>query len=90
LFRFQIKGRTMTETNYQNPPSRSIGKCEVTCHFTNLDKIPEMKSISKPRLPFEIYTFQEIMSTEEFRKKPLLSCKISCESRQTLPKDLQL
>jgi hypothetical protein len=25
--------------------------------------------ISKPRLPFEIYTFQEIMLTDDFRKK---------------------
>ena len=36
-----------------------------------------MKSISKTRLPIEIYTFQEIMSTEEFRKKPLSSLEFS-------------
>jgi len=30
-----------------------------------------MKSISKPRLPIEIYTSQEIMSTNDFRKKTL-------------------
>jgi len=32
-----------------------------------------MKSISKPLLLVEIYAFQEIMSTEDFRKKPLFS-----------------
>ncbi len=34
----------------------------------HLAKIQEMKSISKPQLPIEIYTFQEIMLNEEFRK----------------------
>jgi len=29
-------------------------------------KIPEMKSISKPRLATEIYTFWENLSTEDF------------------------
>jgi hypothetical protein len=28
-----------------------------------------MKSISKPRLPIEIYTFQEFMSTNDFKKE---------------------
>jgi hypothetical protein len=29
----------------------------ISCHFKHLAKIPGMKSISKPRLPFKIYTF---------------------------------
>jgi len=37
-------------------------------HFA---KIQGMKSISKPRLPIEIYTFLEFMSTEDFRKNSL-------------------
>ena len=40
-------------------------KVNVTCHYVQLSKIQGMKSISKPRLPIEIYTFREIISTEE-------------------------
>jgi len=43
----------------------------IACNYTHLAKIQEMKSISKPRLPFEIYDFQEIMSTDDFRKKSM-------------------
>jgi hypothetical protein len=50
----------------------------------HLANIPEMKSISKPRLPIEIYTFQEIMSTEEFRKKCFLVRLYTCCKRKYL------
>jgi len=40
-------------------------KVKQSCQSLHLAKIQGMKSISKPRLPIEIYTFQEIMSTEE-------------------------
>jgi hypothetical protein len=40
-----------------------------SCHSTHLAKFPEMKSISKPRLPIEIYTICQKMSLEEYRKK---------------------
>jgi hypothetical protein len=43
-------------------------KVTTSCESPHLAKIQGMKSISKPRLPIEIYAFQEIMSTEEFRK----------------------
>lgn len=39
------------------------------CHYVQLSKIQGMKSISKPRLPIEIYTFQEIISTNDYRKE---------------------
>jgi hypothetical protein len=48
----------------------------LTCHSPHLAKIQGMKSISKPRLRIEIYTFQEIMSTEEFRKNWLTDSEI--------------
>jgi hypothetical protein len=35
----------------------------------HLAKIPEMKSISKPRFPIEIHTLREILSTNDCRKK---------------------
>jgi len=44
-------------------------KVKEACHYTHLGNIQEMKSISKPRLPFEIYTFAEIMLADDFRKK---------------------
>jgi hypothetical protein len=34
-----------------------------------LPEIPGMKSLSKPQLAIEIYTFWENISTEDFRKK---------------------
>ncbi len=46
-------------------------KVNESCHYVQLSKIQGMKSISKPRLPIEIYAFQGIMSTEEFRKESL-------------------
>jgi hypothetical protein len=46
-------------------------KVNESCHSPHLAKIQGMNSISKPRLRIEIYTFQEIMSTEEFRKNSL-------------------
>jgi hypothetical protein len=33
----------------------TIPECHESCHCTHLAKSPEMKSISKPRLPIEIY-----------------------------------
>ena len=54
---------------YQILPFGSTGKFKEACHCLHLAKIQGMKSISKPRLPIEIYTFQEIMSIEEFRKE---------------------
>jgi len=50
------KDRKMTLPKYQNPLFGSMGKLKVTRHYVQLSKIPEMKSISKPRLPIEIYT----------------------------------
>ena len=43
-----------------------LSKVRSACHFMHLTKIAEMKSISKPRLPIEIYTCKEIFSTDEF------------------------
>jgi hypothetical protein len=58
----------MTMPRYQNHPFGSTEKLQVTCHSLQLAKIQGMESISKPRLRFEIYASQEIMSTENFRK----------------------
>jgi hypothetical protein len=41
---------------------------QKACHFMHLAKIAGMKSISKPRLPIEIYTICQILSPEEYRK----------------------
>jgi hypothetical protein len=62
-----FKGRTMTETKYQNPPFGSIGKCQESCHCLHLPKIQRMESISKPCSEVEIYTFLKFMSTKDFR-----------------------
>ena len=40
-----------------------------TLQYANAAKIQEMKSISKPRLPTEIYTFREIVSTDDYTKE---------------------
>jgi len=45
----------------------------LTCQSPTLAKIRGMKSISKPRLPIEIYTICQILSPEETRKEPLFS-----------------
>jgi hypothetical protein len=39
------------------------------CHSTHLAKIQGMKSISKPPLRMEIYTYQEIFSTHGLGRK---------------------
>jgi hypothetical protein len=54
---------------YQNPQFGSIGKLKEACHSMHLAEMPRMKRISKPRLPIKIYSFQEIMSTEEFQEE---------------------
>lgn len=60
-----------------------------SCHFTNLAQIREMDIVSKPRLPIEIYTFREIMSTDEFRrvqKKSMTIRWIDRANLRTFPK----
>jgi hypothetical protein len=59
--------------NYQNPALGSTGKFKAACQYPHLVKIPKMERIFKPRLPFEIYTFQENISSDDFRlqKKPM-------------------
>ncbi len=34
-----------------------VSKARSTCHYVEISKIQEMKSISKPRLDTKIYTF---------------------------------
>ena len=43
-------------------------KAQRSCQSPNLAKIQEMKSISKPPLPIELYTICQNMSPEEYRK----------------------
>jgi hypothetical protein len=54
-------------------------KVAYACHCTHLGKIQGMQSISKPLLLIEIYTFPEIMSTDEFRKKLRVSITTSAK-----------
>ena len=63
--------RTIAMPRYQNPPFGSTTKLQSTCHSMHLAKIPEMKSISKPRLPIEIFTICQELSLEEYRKKAI-------------------
>ncbi len=42
-----------------------------SCHSTHFGKISEMKSISKPPLPIEIYTICQNVSLDNFRKNYL-------------------
>jgi len=43
-------------------------KVNLSCQFPHLAKIQEIKSISKPRLPIEIYTVCQNLSTEDSNK----------------------
>jgi hypothetical protein len=50
-------------------PNNNMGQLKKRrnpCPSPRLAKIQGMKNISKPRLPIEIYTFQEVMSTNDF------------------------
>jgi hypothetical protein len=44
-------------------------KARISCHSPHHGKISEIKSISKPRLPIEIYTLWEIMLSVDYRKE---------------------
>jgi hypothetical protein len=52
-------------------------------HCLPLAKIPARKGISKSRFPFGIYTFQEITSTDEFRKKLTAGLELTPSFRAT-------
>jgi hypothetical protein len=43
----------------------SLLRVTIPRHYPHFFKISEMKPISKSQLPIEIYTFQEIMSTDQ-------------------------
>ena len=43
----------------------AIRKLRTACHYSHFFKNSEMKPISKSHLRIEIYTFQEIMSTDQ-------------------------
>jgi len=45
----------------------------------HLAEIAEMKSISKPPLQMEIYTYQEILSTHDFRKEAVTWLESGCK-----------
>jgi len=48
-----------------------LSKFALTCHSPHSDKISEMKSISKPPIPIEIYTICQNLSFDNFRKEAL-------------------
>jgi len=50
---------------------RKYSAFKMTCQSRNFGKSCGMKSISEPRLPIEMYTFSQNLSTGDFRKKPV-------------------
>jgi len=83
LYRAKVEGILTPAGQGKNWHSLKAPKGQRACQFAHFGKISEMKSISKPPLPIEIYTICQNLSFDNFRKKSGEGGGLCCRGKKS-------